>query len=229
MRKSLEDVQVFHRLPADRRAAVVARCQWRDVPAGGIIVAHEETSRSVYFLTSGRARSLIYAASGTMVGFGDLVAGQMFGEVQAIDGQPRAVAVEAVEPCTVASFSADTFLELVRTEPDFALSVLEQIARNIRALTSRVFEFSTMSVSTRLHAELLRLARSNGEQTPAGIKLRVTPTHAEFAARISTHREAVTRELNRLQKLGLLAKDDRALVVTNVEKLRELVQTAISS
>jgi CRP/FNR family transcriptional regulator, cyclic AMP receptor protein len=83
-----------------------------------------------------------------------------------------------------------------------------------------------MSVTSRLHAELLRLARSNGEATAAGIKLRVTPTHAEFAARISTHREAVTRELSRLQKLGMLAKEDRALVVTDVEGLRELIRAA---
>jgi CRP/FNR family transcriptional regulator, cyclic AMP receptor protein len=226
MRKTLDDVQVFQRLSPERRAAVVSRCAWRDVAPGAMIVTHEDASRTVYFLTAGRARSLIYAASGTMVGFGDLNPGQMFGEVQAIDGQPRTVAVEAVEQCTVASMSAGAFLDLVRAEPEFAISVLEQIARNLRALTGRVFEFSTMSVTSRLHAELLRLARSNGEPTPAGIKLRVTPTHAEFAARISTHREAVTRELNRLQKLGLLSKEDRTLVVTDVEKLRDLIKTA---
>jgi CRP/FNR family transcriptional regulator, cyclic AMP receptor protein len=225
-RKILDDVQVFQRLSSDSRTVVASRCTWREVAAGALIVAHEDSSRTVYFLTAGRARALIYSVSGTVVGFGDVVAGQMFGEVQAIDGQPRTIAVEAAEPCTVASLSADAFLDLVRTEPDFALSVLEQIARNIRALTSRVFEFSTMSVTTRLHAELLRLARANGEPTPAGVRLRVTPTHAEFAARISTHREAVTRELSRLQKEGILAKEDRSIVIPDVGKLRDLVETA---
>jgi CRP/FNR family transcriptional regulator, cyclic AMP receptor protein len=226
MRKTLDHVHVFQRLTPERRSTVAARCQWRDVPAGTLIVAHEDVSRTVFFLTSGRARSLIYAASGTMVGFGELLAGQMFGEVQAIDGKPRAVAVEAVEACTVASLSADAFIELVRSEPDFAVTVLEQIASNIRALTARVFEFSTMSVPTRLHAELLRLAGANGEPVAEGIRLRTTPTHAEFAARISTHREAVTRELNRLQKLGVLAKEDRAIVVVSPQKLRLLIKEA---
>ncbi len=228
MRKTLDDIHVFQRLSSERRGSIAARCAWREAAPGTLIVAHEDASRVVYFLTAGRARSLIYAASGTMVGFGDLSAGQMFGEVQAIDGQPRTVAVEAVEHCTVASLPADGFIDLVRTEPDFAISVLEQIARNIRALTARVFEFSTMSVTGRLHAELLRLARSIGEKTPTGIKLRATPTHAEFAARISTHREAVTRELNRLQKMGVVAKEDRALVIKDVDQLREFVNNAIS-
>ncbi len=229
MRKNLGDVQVFHRLSLERRATLAAQCNWREVAAGTLIVAHEDSSRTVYFLTSGRARSVVHSAAGMMVGFGDIVAGQMFGEVQAIDGQPRALAVEAVTPCTVASMSAGAFLDLVRIEPEFALSVLEQIARNIRALTARVFEFSTMSVTSRLHAELLRLARANGEQTPSGIRLRVTPTHAEFAARISTHREAVTRELNRLQKEGLLAKEQRAIVIPDVDRLSALVKIATGS
>ena len=30
------------------------------------------------------------------------------------------------------------------------------------------------------------------------------PTHADIASRISTHREAVTRELKRLERIGLI-------------------------
>ena len=226
MRRSLEHVRVFHRLTPERRAAVEKQCTWRQVNAGALIVAHEDQSRAVNFLAEGRARSLIYAASGTIVGFGDLLAGSMFGEVAAIDGEPRTVGVEAIETCTVASLQAEAFLALVRSEPDFALTVLEQIARNIRALTARVFEFSTLPVANRLHAELLRLAdlkaMANGNSAP----LRSTLTHAEFAARISTHREAVTRELNRLVKSGVLKKADKGLVIADVAQLRVLIRNA---
>ena len=37
------------------------------------------------------------------------------------------------------------------------------------------------------------------------------PTHEEIASRISTHREAVTRELARLEEMGLIAKESRVL------------------
>ena len=226
MKKSLEHVRVFRTLAPERRAAIEKQCTWRQVPTGALIVAHEDPSRAVYFLAQGRARSLIYAASGTIVGFGDLVAGSMFGEVAAIDGQPRTVGVEAIDVCTVASLSADAFLGLVRHEPDFALTVLEQIARNIRALTARVFEFSTLPVANRLHAELLRLADVPAKGPANTAPLRMTPTHAEFAARISTHREAVTRELNRLLKSGVLMKVPKGLVIADIDKLRALLTNA---
>lgn len=226
MRKSLEHVSVFRKLTPERRAAIERQCSWRHVAAGAMVVAHEDQTRAVYFLAQGHARSMIYAASGTIVGFGDLVAGSMFGEVAAIDGQPRTVGVEAIDDCTVATLPADAFLDLVRREPDFALTVLEQIARNIRALTARVFEFSTLPVANRLHAELLRLADTSTNGAVNAAHLRTTPTHAEFAARISTHREAVTRELNRLVKLGVIKKSVNGLIITDLVQLRALIRTA---
>jgi len=48
-------------------------------------------------------------------------------------------------------------------------------------------------------------------------------THAEIASRTSTHREAVTRELNRLAKLGIIEQRNRMLFVKDVSRLRALV------
>ena len=49
-----------------------------------------------------------------------------------------------------------------------------------------------------------------------------TPTHEEIASRISTHREAITLELARLEELGLIAKSGRTLRITNLSALRTL-------
>ncbi len=226
MRKSLDGVQVFARLTVARRNSVETACGWRDVRAGGEIVAHEDNSRDVFFLTSGRAKSIIYASNGSVVAFGDLMAGMMFGEIAAIDGKPRSVAVEATETCIVATLPHIAFLSLVREEPEFALTVLEQMTRNIRGLTARVFEFSTLPVSQRIHAELLRLAEAHGAPRGRAILLEDTPTHADLAARISTHREAVTRELNRLTKLGVLKKSTDGLTITDLGRLQAMVRDA---
>ncbi|MDF2766026.1 MAG: Crp-like helix-turn-helix domain, partial [Rhodospirillales bacterium] len=46
----------------------------------------------------------------------------------------------------------------------------------------------------------------------------------EIASRISTHREAVTRELGRLEHEGILAKEGRTLRIRDVARLRRLVE-----
>jgi DNA-binding transcriptional regulator YhcF (GntR family) len=48
------------------------------------------------------------------------------------------------------------------------------------------------------------------------------PTHAEFAARIGTHREAVTREFGTLKDEGVVAQSGRTLIVHSVRKLEAL-------
>ncbi|NIQ59585.1 MAG: winged helix-turn-helix domain-containing protein, partial [Gemmatimonadetes bacterium] len=41
------------------------------------------------------------------------------------------------------------------------------------------------------------------------------PTHADIANRVSTRREAVTKELSRLADAGLIERRGKALVVTD--------------
>jgi CRP/FNR family cyclic AMP-dependent transcriptional regulator len=49
---------------------------------------------------------------------------------------------------------------------------------------------------------------------------------SDIANRISTHREAVSRELSRLVSIGLLLREKGSLKIMDVEKLARLVQEA---
>ena len=51
-------------------------------------------------------------------------------------------------------------------------------------------------------------------------------THVEIANRISTHREAVTRELNRLARIGIIERRSGTLLVRDVDRLATMVQEA---
>jgi CRP-like cAMP-binding protein len=230
--RSLNAIPIFRRLTPEALAEVEQACAWRRLQPEQSIVDFKDPSRDVYFLTAGRARSVIYAASGTVVAFGDLPTGSMFGEIAAIDGKPRAVGVEAVTACTVAAMPHTVFLSLIASQPEFTLALMQQIAANIRMLTARVFEFSTLTVNNRIHAELLRLIENSGsDSTIVTIEDNVatvspSPTHAALAARISTQREAVTREINRLTRLKLIKRSGVSLIVADIGRLRQMVQDA---
>lgn len=59
-----------------------------------------------------------------------------------------------------------------------------------------------------------------------GARIAPTPTHTEIASRVSTHREAVTRELTRLARIGVIVREKDTLVVTDLERLAEMVHAA---
>jgi CRP-like cAMP-binding protein len=76
----------------------------------------------------------------------DLKPDTMFGEIAAIDRKQRSASIEALEPCTIASLSADDFEQLMVSEPSVAITTLHHVVAKVRRLSERVFEFSTLVV-----------------------------------------------------------------------------------
>ncbi len=221
----LKQVSILSELSDAAIDWVVQSCTWRDYNAGVEIVGYQDRSTDVYFVLTGKARAVVYSSDGEAVLFADLRPGTMFGEIAAIDRKPRSASIEALEPSTIASLSADKFESLMIREPNVAVATLRHVTTDVRRLSERVFEFSTMAVNNRIHAELLRLARDAG-QCKTDAVLSPAPSLSDIANRISTHREAVSREISRLGTIGLLRREGGDLRITNVAKLVKLVDEA---
>jgi CRP/FNR family cyclic AMP-dependent transcriptional regulator len=218
----LKRVPIFAKLADDALQRAARSCAWRHYEPGEQILSFQDPSTDVLFLLAGKARVVIHSSEGKAVVFVDLKGVTMFGEIAAIDRRPRSASVEALEPCTIASLPAEKFERLMLEEPSVAIATLHHVVADVRRLSERVFEFSTLVVRNRVHAELLRLAREAGGQQ-AEVVLSPAPSLSDIADRISTHREAVSRELSRLTTTGLLRREGGDLTITSVAKLAKLV------
>ena len=96
----------------------------------------------------------------------------------------------------------------------------------IASMSATVFWEVLMSHPEAASLILLRLAR-RGEAGDNTSVISPAPTHADIASRVSTHREAVTRELNVLARAGLVARRSGALVVLDVARLAQLVEDVL--
>ena len=223
--KALRRIDVLGNLPAASFEHLAESCIWREYAAGEQICGYQDQSTDVLFLLAGKARVIIYSAEGKAVLFVDLAPATMFGEIAAIDGQPRSASVEALEPCSVASLSAKKFQELLLNEPSVTLATLRHLTSEVRRLSERVFEFSTMMVQNRIQAELIRLA-NEVQQSNEQIMLAPAPSLSDIANRVSTHREAVSREISRLTSLGVLRRERDGLRIIDPNKLKQLLERA---
>ena len=205
-------------------ASIAQKCAWRSFHAEQQIVGQQDETREVHFILSGRVRVNLYSPDGRDVSFRELGAGEMFGELAALDPAPRSANVIALGPTTTASLKAAEFSQLLRDHPAVSAATLRRLVRLVRSLSERVFEFSTLAVRNRIHAELLRLCRE-GMTSDNAARIDPAPTHAEIASRISTHREAVSRELGELARARLVERNGHALVVHDVARLARLVET----
>ncbi len=226
--KTLKGVKIFAGVEDETLSRLAEQCRWEIVEPEVQVITHQDSSNDVTFVIEGKARVIIYSLAGKTVTFRDIDAGDFVGELSAIDGAPRSASVEAVERCTVAHMPSHVFLEALTTNQAMTEAALLHFTNQIRALTERVFEFSTLAVRNRIQAELLRLTDFETEEDGTA-SLSPAPTHAEIASRVSTHREAVTRELQRLTQLGLIERKGRSLQITDVAQLELMVQEVIGN
>ena len=225
-RPSLSGVELFDSLGDSDRDALARLCRWQRYAAHQYIIGHQDETNDVYFIVDGRVRVTVFSPSGKEVSFADLPAGKSFGEMAAIDGAPRSATVIALSNTVLASMSAGAFRRVLNDYPDVAAKVMQYLAGLVRKLSDRVVEFSVLAVRNRIHAELLRLARDQGLDADTAV-ITPVPTHADIASRVSTHREAVTRELNALARDGLIERRDGALVIADVARLARLVEKGL--
>jgi CRP-like cAMP-binding protein len=226
--ETLAGIAIFRDLPLDELASLARRCAWRRYRAGQAILNYRDNRQAVFFVVQGCASVLYHSASGREVRFGDFSAGNVFGEFAAIDGAPHMADVVCVTDALVAAMPADLFREVLRRHESVCVAVLRRLTGIARTMSRRVIEFSTLPVRHRLHAELLRLARADvADPRRRTAAIAPAPTHAEIASRISTHREAVSRELAELTRSGLVERRGGDLILRDVGALARMVEEAL--
>ncbi len=219
---ALAGVNCFSKLDLSQREEIAELCVGKKFEKGQLIVSRLEHSRDVFFIISGAVRVIFYSKSGKEVTFRDESAGRMFGEISAIDGEPRSAHILALSDVSLAFISPEDFSVILKKYPLVAEEVMKRLARLVRRLSDRVVEMSTLGVKNRIHAELMRLGLEVTTEENQ-IKLSPAPTHSDIASKISTHREAVSREISRLSQHGIIEKISGALIIKNMETLRRMV------
>ena len=207
------------------RHAVAAR--WIEAAAGQSILDFDDVSDDVFFVLSGAVRVAVRTPGGRELILDDIPAGQFFGEMAAIDGAPRSAAVTALHRSRICRMSGAGFMALMAEAPALSRRLSQVLTLRIRQLNARLLERSSLDARHRLYAELLRAA---GPADGAGERiLSPPPVQQVLADRIGARREAVSREIARLIRNGLLARRRGALVLRDAAALEQAVAAGLEA
>jgi CRP-like cAMP-binding protein len=216
----LRVISLFEDLSDEALARIAELCVIRNYEKHAQIVGQQDKTTDVFFVLSGTVRFSSYAPTGREVIYNETSAGGIFGEMSAIDHLPRSATCIAVTDCVLARMSAAKFHEMLVGNGAIAARLVELLVAKIRQMSERVFEVSALAVRERVRRELLRLAEGR-TISPGGIVILNAPTHYEIAARIGSHREAVTREFNRLEAEHIVEVRRREIRIIDIGLLRD--------
>lgn len=208
-------------LPPTLAESFIARGSRIHARKGQMLIAQGSEASDVYLIRSGRVNISVFSANGRETILRDMGPGRLFGELAAIDDRPRSANVTAVEDCVLVMVTATAFRNFLVEVPGAGFWMAAQLVSRVRNLSEKSVELASQPVAARLVSELMRLAAAHAIDDERSEIARM-PTHADLAARIGTHREAVTRELRLLAKEGLVEQTGRRLVVMSRSRLAAL-------
>ena len=158
----------------------------------------------VYFLTAGRLLAVHWTRDGREVLFGRIERGGCVGDIAALDGGKRSLTVYAQKDSRIIAMPREDYLGLLKAHPDLSIRVMTEMAKLVRVLTQRAYQYTTMNVEERVRRYIARLAMESRAFHCHGV-ITNAPTHSEIASLIGSNREAVSRAISALKKNGTIA------------------------
>lgn len=187
----------------------------------GQAIFHEGgTSDRVVIVLSGRVKVSTTTEEGREIVLAFRGPGDMLGELSAIDGEPRSATVEAIEPVEALALAAADFRSFLIANPDVALLLLRMLSRRLRDADRKRVEFAAHDTVGRVAARLVELAERYGEPAARGIKVGLPLSQEELAGWTGASREAVSKALGTLRKVGWVVTERRRITVLDLEALR---------
>lgn len=224
LEEKLRSFSIFEELSDEDLALVLNKVSVVRFERGETIIAHEARDTDVFLLLDGQVLANRYSLSGREISYRRLPPHSYFGELAVFDGEPRSVNIVALSQVVIGRLSGAAFSELMVSLPNMTRALLRDMSSRIRDLSDRIYETTASSVKMRFFTELIRnaVAQSGNSGVDVGeIILKDPPTHAEWAATVGGQRETITRAISELTSLGLLRKQGRNLVITDLNGLMD--------
>ncbi len=192
----------------------------QQVRPGTILFTEGDVSNRVILLLSGRVKVSSVSEDGHETVFGFRGAGDVLGELSAIDGDEHLATVTVVEAGEALVVPAQRFLAALAEQPGLALVLLRSIVGRLRDADRKRAEFTGLDVVGRVAHRLVELAERYGEASGDAIRIGIPISQRELAGWVGSSREAVNKALGQLERRGLIAAERRHLIVLDLDGLR---------
>ncbi len=217
----LAQIELLAAVPSEERVALAQECTFRNFAAGQIVFDKDSASREIIFVVRGKVDVTGFSLVGKEISFAEIAEGDYFGEIAAIDDEPRSATVVAITQVELAFLNPPQFHTILETYPEIHRRIMHRMCRTIRRSNERLMDFSTLSAHQRICKEVLKMAMPS-QAVPGAYTIAALPTQAAISNRVGTTRETVARVLADLIKGGIITKKGRAVTIHDRAKLELL-------
>ncbi len=214
----LRSVPLFAGLSHQTLAALARAGRLRQVPKGKTLFSQSDAAEAFYAVRLGRVDILLSSLDGRELVINEMRAGDCFGELALITGQPRSTGAVAREASEIVVIPREDFLAAMDAEPKLMHRLLETMARRLRTSSERESALAFLDAPARLARVLLELDR---QASADGF---ITIAQEELAQHVGLARQTAAKTLGQWRRAGWLVTGRGKIVLLNRAALRRLAE-----
>ncbi|MBC6990525.1 MULTISPECIES: response regulator [Hymenobacter] len=195
-------------LSADRKVQTVRKKQE--------IYAEDDEPTRLYFVKSGRVKTIKTTSAGKELITGIYQAGEFFGYLPLLEHTKYTDSAVAVDDSALVYIPKADFMQLVLRNPDVSQHFIRLLAGHVAEREQLLLGMAYNSIRRRVADTLLRMQEQAGPEPDALIQL----SRDDMAAVVGTAPESLIRTLSEFKQSGLIEMSTKGIRVLQPEKLR---------
>jgi CRP/FNR family transcriptional regulator len=193
------------------------------VRKGEKVFERGQTANKLYIICSGKVKVFNHTIDGKEQIVYILTDGDFIGAFNLLKEDTfvfDAIALDETQVCTIEKKQFD---QILISNSEITLKILEKAYERIRKAESLVERLSTNSLDAKVAGLLLNLVDAFGTKTKEGILLNLTINREEMGSYAGIARESISRKLNLFQELGYIElQGNKKILIKEIKTLMDM-------
>jgi CRP-like cAMP-binding protein len=220
---AVRSLPVFRGVSTEDQRRVAALSTLREYRRGEYLWREGEPAEALTLIVKGRVKIVRQSEGGDVIIelFGE---GEPIGALAVYNYMPYPASAICLEPVSLLALPRRDYFELLDRHPEFARALIREMTKLVLALTRKVEEMRGQRVEVRAAQLFLSLADRMGEETKAGVEIRILLSRQEIADLIGTTVESAIRVMSRWGREKLVITGQGRFLVPSPERLRAVAE-----
>jgi CRP/FNR family cyclic AMP-dependent transcriptional regulator len=195
---------------------------------GQVIIRPNEDLNSIIYLKTGVVKMYTLSEEGDELTLHLFTARSFFPMMLRLSGKTNAYYYEAVEDSQGMIAPTEEVLKWLKSEPEVLFDLTSRFSSAIMGLLTRIEGMAFQDAFAKMVSLIIYLAEKFGEDREGVVHITLILNHQDIASWLSIRRETASRQLEKLQKTGLIQVKDQHIIIPNLSKLKDVIHITAS-
>lgn len=186
---------------------------------GEMLIRADDDPQGIFYLKKGYVRQYTISKTGYELTLHILRPISYFPMVWAVNGTPNVYYFEALTPVEVGRAPRDEVVEFISDKPAIIFELLSELIERYAESLTRIENLVFSDAYRRVISVLLYIAKHFGKKGDKGVVVAHRFTQQDIATLVGVARETASKELEKLEKKGLIKYVDHSMIIKNVKGL----------